>query len=384
MAVYNGESFLAEALDSILSQAWGDFELIVVDDGSTDRTAEILAGYDDPRLIRLHNQENLRQTRSLNRALAVARGRFIARHDADDRSHPARFQRQVEALMADPDLALLGTAYELIDETGQVLHVVRPPCDDESLKLALQKGNIFCHGSVMMRRNAVERVGGYNEAFPVTQDYDLWLRISDSHKIGNLDLPLYQFRFDSQTVSRNARPLQLAYRQLALELADQRRRGEPEGPIPVDVLAVYKPERERLLRDTRGSVYLYYVSGQMENARAAFVETQRLASGGAKSAAEWCDWTLARALELAQHSGDVSRGAAFINWLYTATPSAEWQSGRKQLLARYYADHAFRAYREKARTQLLTSGVQALWHDRRWLTNRGFWSIILRGLIADR
>jgi hypothetical protein len=383
MAVYNGEPFLAAAIDSILSQTCRDFELIIVDDGSTDGTARILASYDDPRLVLLRNPTNLRQTRSLNRGLALARGRFVARHDADDRSHPSRFQRQIEALLADQELALLGTAYEVIDDTGHVLEVVKPPCDDQKLKQALEKGNIFCHGSVMMRRATVQRVGGYNEAFPVTQDYDLWLRISDRHKIGNLEVPLYQFRFYSQTVSRNSRPLQLAYRQLALMLAQQRLRGEAEGPIPEDMLQAFEPEPERLFRDARGLVYLYFVSGQMKNAEAAYAKTQRLASK-VQEKPEWCDWTLGRALELAKHTGNPSRGAAFINWLYTVTPAADWQRERKRVLGRYYVDHAFQAHRQRDRIRLLVSSARTVSYDWRWMTDRGFLSIILRSLIPGR
>ena len=376
MAVYNGEPYLAAAVDSILSQSCGDFELIVVDDASTDSTAEVLGAYDDPRIICIRNEENLRQTRSLNRGLACASGRFIARHDADDVSHPRRFQRQLEAFADDPTLGLVGTAYEIIDDAGRVLETVVPPADDHSLKLLLEQGNIFCHGSVMMTLRAVAQAGGYNEAFPVTQDYDLWLRIAEHYRLSNLDAPLYQFRFGSETVSRTRRPLQLAYRRLALELSQQRRRGEPEGPIPNDVLAAYPPERNRLFGDARRSVYLYFVAGKWDRAAASFAEAQRL--DGADSAdGAWPEWTLARARELSQLRKDENAGASLINWICGLTPMATWQKRRRQFLGAFYADQAFQAYRLGSRKALLESVLQAAIYDPRWLKNRGLWSITL-------
>src|ERR1043165_9066720 len=116
MAVYNGEPFLAKAIDSILAQTYEDFELLVVDDGSTDATPDIVRSYGDRRVRTVRNPRNIGLARSLNVGLAEARGALVARHDADDLSYPDRFRRQVEFLAAHPDVAVLGTRFDSIDQ----------------------------------------------------------------------------------------------------------------------------------------------------------------------------------------------------------------------------------------------------------------------------
>jgi len=134
MAVYNGEPYLQYALDSILGQTFRDFELIVIDDASTDRTDEILSGYDDPRIIIISNETNLGQTVSLNKGITIASGKYIARHDADDISHLDRFQSQVDFLNQNPRIGLLGTSYEIIDFSGQTIEIAILPTTNDELK----------------------------------------------------------------------------------------------------------------------------------------------------------------------------------------------------------------------------------------------------------
>jgi glycosyltransferase involved in cell wall biosynthesis len=149
MSVYNGERHLREAMDSILEQTFQDFEFVIVDDASTDSTPAILEGYTDSRLIRLHNQNNIALTRSLNRGLAVTRGEYIGRMDAEDVSLPERLERQVAYLDAHPEVALATAAFIFMDETGNEKIVSRPPTDRGRLREALMRGNQFCHGVVI-------------------------------------------------------------------------------------------------------------------------------------------------------------------------------------------------------------------------------------------
>jgi len=381
MAVYNGEPFLAAAMDSILNQTYTNFELIVVDDASTDRTAEILKNYTDPRVEIYTNPDNIGQTRSLNRGLALAKGSIIARHDADDISQPDRFQRQIDYLIAHPEVGLLGTSYTVISDTGQVLEEVILPTTDEALNERLDDGNIFCHGSVMFTADAVKKVGGYNEGFRVTQDYDLWLRLAEVSKIANLPDVLYQFRFDSNSVSRTKRGLQLAYRQLALKLARQRRNGQPEDPVPADVLSVFTPDPRRLLGDARRTSYLHYAAGQphlaAETLRQAFqLSTQTVH----EDFSVWEKWMLSQGRTLSKLQNNSAAGAAFIRWVLATLPSTVARGKNSALLGRYYADQAFAAYGAGYKTPVLRLAWQAVRRNYRWLFNRGLWSISLRSL----
>jgi glycosyltransferase involved in cell wall biosynthesis len=189
MAVRNGEAWLDRSIASILAQSYEHLELVVVDDGSTDRSGEIAADTGDPRVIVLREPAR-GLTPSLNRAIARTRGPLIARMDADDVSRPDRIARQVAFLAERSDVGLVGTGCVETAATGQTVRVVRPPEDDEALRRLLIRANPFVHASVVMRRTALDRVGGYDETFPVAQDYDLWLRLSAVTRLANLADPL--------------------------------------------------------------------------------------------------------------------------------------------------------------------------------------------------
>jgi hypothetical protein len=195
MAVYNGERFVREAIDSILSQTFQDFEFLIVDDGSTDRSREVILSYNDPRIRLLTNERNLGLTASLNRGLAEARGTYVARHDADDISEPTRLERQVACLDARADLALLGTWYRKIGEHGEFLGKRRLPVDHVRARWCLLFFCPFVHASVMLRRSLIlERVGPYDESFAYAQDYDLWSRTAELLPVANLPEYLVRIR----------------------------------------------------------------------------------------------------------------------------------------------------------------------------------------------
>ena len=185
MSVHNGAPHVGEAVASVLTQTDGDLELIVVDDGSTDTTAELLDAVADPRL-RLHRQARTGLTRALNRALALARGALVARLDADDLALPERLARQRAFLAAHPEVGLLGTAAREEDPDGEPVRVVRPPTDDAALRRALIRANPFVHSSVMVRRELLARAGGYDETLAVAQDYELWMRLAGLTRLANL------------------------------------------------------------------------------------------------------------------------------------------------------------------------------------------------------
>ena len=185
MSVHNGASHVAAAIGSVLAQTAGDLELIVIDDGSTDATAEQLARFHDPR-VRVVTQARTGLTRALNRALGVARAPLVARLDADDRALPERLERQRAFLERTPEVGLLGTAAAELDAAGFQVRVVQPPRDDAALRRALIRANPFVHSSVMLRRDLLDKAGGYDETFPVAQDYDLWMRLARLTRMANL------------------------------------------------------------------------------------------------------------------------------------------------------------------------------------------------------
>jgi glycosyltransferase involved in cell wall biosynthesis len=201
LAVRDGAEYVAEAIGSILAQSFRDFELIVVDDGSADATPAILRGIDDPRL-RVVTQPARGLTLALNRGVAESRADLVARLDADDVALPDRFARQLAALDADPALGVLGTGAEEIDAAGRVVGTVVPPLDDAAIRRALIRANPFIHSSVVFRRAAFEAAGGYDPAFPVAQDYDLWMRMSEVTRMANLAAPLVRRRLTPAMVSR--------------------------------------------------------------------------------------------------------------------------------------------------------------------------------------
>jgi glycosyltransferase involved in cell wall biosynthesis len=200
MSVHNGAPLVAAAVASVLGQSDGNLELIVVDDGSTDATAEVLAAVADPRL-RVQRQAHTGLTRALNRALAVARGPLVARLDADDVALPERLARQLAFLAAHDEVGLLGTAAREEDPGGGPARIVRPPTTDAALRRALIRANPFVHSSVMVRRELLERAGGYDERLAVAQDYDLWMRLARLTRMANLSDVLVVRRLGARRVS---------------------------------------------------------------------------------------------------------------------------------------------------------------------------------------
>lgn len=223
MSVYNAAKYIPEAIESILSQTFRDYEFIIINDGSTDGTKEILATIDDAR-IRVIHQENHGLTYSLNIGLSLAQGKYIARIDADDYCHPDRLLHQYEEMEKRMDLAVLGTWATQVDGNGKEIdYKVMPVGQDEVIR-NITKENPFIHGSVIMRKSILDEVGGYRESFRYAQDYDLFLRLSDQHPMDNLPEYLYYSRHNPDMVSIRSHTSQVAYANLARHLHTERSR----------------------------------------------------------------------------------------------------------------------------------------------------------------
>lgn len=194
MPVHNGMPFLHEALQSIFTQTYGDFEFLVIDDASTDESRSMLKSINDDRLRIVINETKQGITRTLNRGLELARGEYVARMDSDDISHPERLARQVEYLDTHTDITVVGAWANYLSGDGRDLGVCRMPTESSEIRHALLKENCFFHPSVVFRRETIVGLGGYDDALPHAQDYDLWLRVADHHNLANLPLPLLSYR----------------------------------------------------------------------------------------------------------------------------------------------------------------------------------------------
>lgn len=211
MSVYNGEKYIREAIDSIMNQTFKDFEFLIIDDGSTDSSPEIVRSYCDPR-IRLFKQENAGLTKSLNRGLNLANGKYIARQDADDISLPLRFEKQIEFLDKHPDVVLSSSNIEFIDDRGKSLGISNRAVDPELIAWYLLFYNhIGGHSQVMFKRKSVMDLGGYSEDFCYSQDYELWLRLAKSNKIVILPDVLVKWRKHDDNISVKAIDEQQSY-----------------------------------------------------------------------------------------------------------------------------------------------------------------------------
>jgi len=195
MAVYNGKKYLKDAIDSVLQQSFTNYEFIIVDDCSTDSTPSIISLYNDNRIRYIRNKENLGQTPSLNIALKISKGKYIARIDGDDIYIQDKLKIQYYFMEKNPDVAVCGTAGERIDENGNQSGFRLYPQDPKDIYFRIFYQSPINHVSVIMRRSVVIDNGGYDEKYPYCADFALWSKlIKNNYKIVNLPNLLVQYR----------------------------------------------------------------------------------------------------------------------------------------------------------------------------------------------
>lgn len=213
MSVYNAEPYLREAVESALSQTFGDFEFVIINDASRDSSREILNKYaaEDPRIKIIDNERNIGLTKSLNKGIAVAKGEYIARMDADDISLPTRLEEEVDFLDKNQNFALVGSWADIIDANNTITRSVEYPIEDGAIKKALIKYNPFFHSSIAVRKQVLDAVGGYDERWRYAQDYELILRISRSYKVANIAKKLIQYREIQESITGSKNRAQIGY-----------------------------------------------------------------------------------------------------------------------------------------------------------------------------
>lgn len=225
LPVYNAQPYLAAAIESILAQTFSDFELLILDDGSRDRSPAIAAAYaaQDSR-VSLIQRENRGLVPTLNQLAGLAKGDFLARMDADDIALPDRLAHQVAFLQQHSECVCVGGAFELIDPQGHAMQMIDLPEENASIQQKLLLGQtVINHPCALIRRSAFEQIGGYCAAMPTVEDLDLFLRLGEVGTLANLKEPVLQYRFHPQSVSAQYAARQKHQARLACEQAWKRR-----------------------------------------------------------------------------------------------------------------------------------------------------------------
>lgn len=225
MPVYNAERYVAQAVESILNQTFRDFEFLIIDDGSTDRSLSILKRYaaQDARIC-LVSRSNAGYVSALNEMLGQSRGKYIARMDADDVALPDRFQHQISFLEQHPGVVCVGGAFELIDHKGRFLIALKIGTTDAEIQQAALAGHgSICHPTAVMRRSALLKIGGYDESLMPAEDVDLWLKLGEVGQLANLEKPVLRYRLHPHSVSAQASLFQREQARRACEFAWKRR-----------------------------------------------------------------------------------------------------------------------------------------------------------------
>jgi len=285
MSVYNGAEHLAETLDSVLNQQGCAFEFIVIDDGSTDASAQMLDDYAarDPRLRVMH-QQNTGLTRALIRGCDMAKAEFIARQDAGDISLPGRLAAQVACIRAQAQAVMVACAVRFVGPGQEPLHCV--VCSTEDLEMGLRQNDLNSlrgpphHGATLFRKDAYVRAGGYRTQFSVAQDLDLWLRLAECGRCLGIPQVLYRASLAATSISNRRRHEQFSMAELALASRRLRMQGKSDESLlaqstfaPTAMAAVGSGERARfhyfiaccLRRDDPAAARKYYRRALREN-----------------------------------------------------------------------------------------------------------------------
>ena len=204
MTVFNGDEFLIEALESLQAQTFQNWELVVFEHGSTDSSLDLLRVWSDKRLILSTSETNIGRTNALNTCLKMSRGQLIGVLDADDLSDSERIRKQVDFLIDNPKVGLVGSWSMVINEKGELIKAVRPPSTHAELVRAIAVNDPIIHSSMMFRRSLAEAVGGYNKDLKYGQDFGLLIEFAGISKIAVIEEPLCFWRVRSSSLTQDS------------------------------------------------------------------------------------------------------------------------------------------------------------------------------------
>lgn len=208
MSVYNADKFLDKSIESILNQTYANIEFIIIDDGSTDTSKEIINGYakKDERIIFIENEKNIGLTKNLNKAIELSTSNYIVRMDADDVCEKERIEKQMKFLQENKDFSIVGSCAKYINSKNEVEEDIKLPETNKEIKDMIYKVNPLIHPSVMFRKEDIVSIGKYNENLRKVQDYDLWFRaVSNGLKIYNIQECLLFLRRDETYNKRKSK-----------------------------------------------------------------------------------------------------------------------------------------------------------------------------------
>jgi glycosyltransferase involved in cell wall biosynthesis len=268
--VYNGGRFLLASVQSALAQTYRDLEVLVLDDGSTDGAVDdLLAAVSDPRL-RVLRHPNRGLSATLNRGIQEAEGELLARLDADDLAHASRIERQVEAMLADPSLVLVGgQVVRLVADADRQSTSAFPLSHEAIVRGLLRREHVLCHPAVLLRREAAVRIGGYWAHGPA-EDWDLFLRLAEVGRLANLPDVVLDYRFHETGI--NATAMCTVRRNMRLATVNATRRGAGLRELdPADLDRVrYLPHRLTALAEARSlRAYRMALRARTEGRRAS-------------------------------------------------------------------------------------------------------------------
>jgi len=217
MSAYNADRYISETIESVLNQTYSDFEFIIIDDGSTDRTKEIITGYKDPRILYFYF-ENAGLSAALNKGLKISKGKYIARIDADDICYPNRFEKQYKFMEDNPSYAVCGSCTDVIDEVGDYIYTYNDiPTTNEEIQKQFEYKNCIVHSSSFYKRENAISIGGYYE--PIKQyfeDFMFFYNIIKTGKAYNFSEPLIKYRVTPGSIS--SRTNNVRYNKLVLDV----------------------------------------------------------------------------------------------------------------------------------------------------------------------
>jgi hypothetical protein len=368
MTVLNVENYVDRAISSVLDQTYKDFELIIIDDGSTDNTWAIVSAYAaiDTRIVALCNEQNLGTSCALNKGLELVRGEYITRQDGDDLSMPQRLAMQVDFLSTHPKVGAVGTAISIIDDKDELVATRILPATNDEIQQTLLDYMCFCGPTLLVRaRHLHDMRFTFDRELSYSEDYDLCLRLAEVTELANLIEPLYLYRQHSNSVSYQKRYQQMFRKAVALERAIHRRCDSRPTPNALTNVA----------RDYLRAAILAYTTNQVVEAQdslnRAFAANPSLLSTG-NIIEEWVQKLTPRD----------STDDAFIFteslFLHLFPKSRHLTLLKNRLLSKLHMHEVFTGLSNGqfgAVDEHLWPGIH---NDPRWLMNRGVLSLMIK------
>jgi len=271
MPVYNADKYLRDAIESILHQTYSNFDFIILDDGSTDNSLELIRSYNDPRIRLVRHEENRGLVATLNEGVNLAETDLIARMDADDISYPDRLEKQVAAFENNSELVLVGSDIDIIDDQGKLISYGPKPANSNAIKRILSVICPIAHPTVVFKKEAVLKSGGYKNYF-VAEDYDLWTRLAEDGELANIPVPLLKYRINTEGESIRKSGIQQMNSRI-ISSREWEKYGDA-GPAPLEKWHEIWPEKKHLT-NARSNETIFYANLHREFAR-CYAERKQL------------------------------------------------------------------------------------------------------------